>query len=184
MADEQDQAQGQATGIDYERIANILDGRQRANEESVLKGYFREQGLTGDEMAEAIRTFKEAQAAKQPDVDGMRQSIADLQRQVEQAQRMTTLAKVENAVIVEASKMGVDPKAIPYLTRMADLADVGTDGAIDPAKVASAISKVLDDLPALRPSAEARGFRVGGEGEKGGKAPTDDAKIRAAFGIK
>ena len=32
--------------IDYDKIASILDGKQKATEESVLKGYFKEQGLT------------------------------------------------------------------------------------------------------------------------------------------
>lgn len=184
MAEEQDQQGQQGQGIDYERLASILDGRIKATEDSVLKGYLKEQGLTGDELAEAIKTFKAQREAAGPDVAGMERSIAELQSQVEQANRATTIARIENAVIVEATKMGVDPKAIPYLTRMADLADVGSDGAIDPAKVAAAISKVLDDLPALKPSVEQRGFRIGGEGDKGGKAPTDEAKIRAAFGIK
>ena len=183
MADEGSEQQGQQ-GIDYDRLAEIIEGRAKAAEDSALKGYLRDQGLTGDEMAEAIKAFKDQRAAKGPDVEGMQASIADLQRQVEQANRLTTLAKVENAVIVEATKMGVDPKAVPYLTRMADLADVGTDGQVDPAKVAAAISKVLDDLPALRPSAEQRGFRIGGEGGKGEQAPTDDSKLRAAFGLK
>lgn len=174
----------QQQGFDYEKLASILDGRQKATEESVLKGYFKEQGLTGEEMAEAIKSFKDARAAQQPDIKGMEQSIAQLQQQVEQANRLTTMAKVENAVIVEAAKMGVDPKAIPYLVRMADLSDVGTDGEVDPAKVAARIGKVLDDIPALKPSAEQRGFRVGGEGEKDGQAPVDDSKLRAAFGLK
>ena len=47
-------AEPKGEGIDYERLASILDGRQKANEESVLKGYFKEQGLTGEEMAQAI----------------------------------------------------------------------------------------------------------------------------------
>lgn len=181
MAEEGNQQAPQ--GIDYEKLASILDGRQRATEESVLKGYFKEQGLTGEEMAQAIDAFKQDRASKQPDVAGMEQSIASLQREVEQANRLTNLAKIENAVIVEAAKMGIDPKAIPYLTRMADLSDVGTDGKVDAAKVAAAIGKVLDDLPSLKPSAEQRGFRIGGEGGKDEKQ-ADDAKLRAIFGVK
>lgn len=169
--------------FDYEKLASILDGRQRATEESVLKGYFKEQGLTGEEMAQAIKAFKDTRASQQPDISGMEQSIATLQQQVEQANQRTVMAKVENAVIVEAAKMGIDPKAIPYLTRMADLSDVGTDGKVDTAKVAAAIGKVLDDLPSLKPNAEQKGFRVGGEGGKGENQP-DDAKLRAIFGVK
>lgn len=179
----QQDAQQEQQGIDYDKLASILDGRQKANEESVLKGYFKGQGITGEEAAQAIAAFKEAQAAKQPDVAGMQQSIADLQRQIAEAQKAADVQRVENAVIVEASKMGIDPKAIPYLTRMADLTDVGGANGVDQAKVAAALSKVLDDLPALKPSAqEQQGFRVGGEGGKPQQA--DDSKLKAIFGVK
>lgn len=189
QAEPQQQQQEPATepkgeSIDYERLASILDGRQKANEESVIKGYFKEQGLTGDEMAQAIQSFKQAQAAKQPDVAGMQASISDLQRQIAEAQKAADVQRVENAVIVEATKMGIDPKAIPYLTRMADLTDVGGDNGVSAEKVAAALGKVLDDLPALKPNAqEQQGFRVGGEGSNAAP-PADDSKIRAIFGVK
>ena len=183
QAEQQPVPEQKAEGIDYEKLAGILDGRQKANEESVLKGYFKDQGLTGEEMAQAISDFKAAQAAKQPDVSGMQASIADLQRQVAEAQKAVDVQRVENAVIVEATKMGIDPKAIPYLTRMADLTDVGGANGVSAEKVAAALSKVLDDLPALKPSAqEQTGFRVGGEAEAPKQA--DDSQLRAIFGVK
>lgn len=176
----------QAAAIDYEKLASILDGRQQATEESVLKGYFKEQGLTGDEVSQAIEAFKSQRAAQQPDIQGMQASIAQLQQDVEKANTAATRAKVENAVIVEATKLGIDPKAMPYLTRMADLTDVGDEqGNISTEKVAQALGKVLDDLPALKPqAAQQAGFRVGGEGDKNAQPPTDDSKLKAAFGIK
>lgn len=177
------QPEPKAEAIDYEKLAGILDGRQKATEESVLKGYFRDQGITGEEAAQAIADFKASQAAKQPDVSGMQASIADLQRQVAEAQKAVDVQRVENAVIVEAAKMGIDPKAIPYLTRMADLTDVGGANGVSAEKVAAALSKVLDDLPALKPSAqEQTGFRVGGEAEAPKKA--DDSQLKAIFGVK
>lgn len=194
MADEQageqpktqPEEQPKAAQVDYEKLASILDGRIKTTEESVLRGYFKDQGITGDEAAEAIRAFKDAKAARQPDVDGMQAQIDELRRSMEDASRAARVAKVENAVIVEAAKMGIDPKAIPYLTRMADLTDVGEGDSISADKVAEALGKVLDDLPALRPQAtQQQGFRVGGEGAADGEAPkADDAKIRAAFGVK
>lgn len=168
--------------IDYDKLASILDGRQKANEDSVLKGYFKGQGITGEEAEQAIKAFKDAQAAKQPDVSGMQAQIDELRGAVEKADKAATVAKIENAVIVEATKMGIDPKAIPYLTRMADLTDVGEGGNINTEKVVSALSKVLDDVPALKPQAqEQQGFRVGGEGEK---PEPDEAKLKAIFGVK
>jgi hypothetical protein len=92
---------------------------------------------------------------------------------------------VENAVTTEAVKMGIDPKVIPYLSRMADLSSVG-DAQVDSQKVAAAIAKVLEDVPQLKPqAAEQTGFRVGGTGDKEGEQPkADDEALKRAFGVK
>lgn len=176
----------QPQGVDYDKLASILDGRQAATEDKVLKGYFREQGLTGEEMAQAIDAFKSQRASMQPDIAGMQESIAQLQQEIEKANKAAARAKVENAVIIEAQKLGIDPKAMPYLTRMADLTNVGDEaGNVSAEKVAAALGKVLEDLPALKPTAESsQGFRVGGAGDKNAQPPTDDAAIRRAFGVK
>ena len=170
-------------GIDYEKLASILDGRQKANEDSVLKGYFKDKGITGEEAAQAIEAFKQTQAAKQPDIAGMQREIADLKAAMETANQNANVAKVENAVIVEAMKMGIDPKAIPYLTRMADLTNVGVNGQVNSELVAQALSKVLDDLPALKPTAQETGFKVGA-GEKDQPAQVEQDKLKAMFGVK
>lgn len=64
---------GQAPAIDYDRIAQILEGKQAATEDSVLKGYFKQQGLSKEEMDQAIATFKQQKAASQPDVNALTQ---------------------------------------------------------------------------------------------------------------
>ena len=166
--------------FDYDKLAAILDGRQKATEESVLKGYFKDQGITGEEAAQAIQAFKDAKAAKAPDVAGMQGQIEGLRKQL-------LASQVQGAVVVEATKLGVDAKAIPYLARMADLTAVADEqGNVSAEKVAEAIGKVLDDIPALKPTAQQQaGFQVGGSGKKGGEPPkADDAAMRRAFGLK
>ena len=177
--------QAQAPAIDYDKLASIIQGATAKKEDAVLKGYLEQQGLTGDELTQAITAFKADKAAKAPDVDGMQRQIGELTRSL-------NVAKVENAVIVQAQKMGIDAKAIPYLTRMADLTDVGdASGGIDGEKVGAALQKVLDDLPALKPTAKQAdeqqahqgGFRVGGNGsDKQPKA--DKSELYRMFGVK
>ena len=195
MADEpsiqadQQQAQagggGQVPAIDYDKLSSIIQGATARKEDAVLKGYLEQQGLTGEELTQAISAFKADREAKKPDVDGMNAQIRELTRSL-------NVAKVENAVIVQAQKMGVDAKAIPYLTRMADLSDVGDEkGAIDPEKVGAALQKVLDDLPALKPTAKGGedgqqhqgGFRVGGNGSQQ-DPKADKSELYKMFGVK
>lgn len=167
--------------FDYDKLAAILDGRQKATEESVLKGYFKDQGITGEEAAQAIQAFKDAKAKKTPDVAGMQGQIEGLRKQL-------LASQVQGAVVVEATKLGVDAKAIPYLARMADLTAVADEqGNVSAEKVAEAIGKVLEDIPALKPTAAAqKGFQVGGSGKKGGNPPSSDFedKLDRAFGLK
>ena len=56
-------------------------------EESVLKGYFKQQGLSKEQMDQAIADFKRQQAANQPDVEGLQSQIAEGQTQLAAAQK-------------------------------------------------------------------------------------------------
>lgn len=67
-----------AAAIDYEKIASLIAGKQTATEDSVLKGYFKQQGLSQEEMAQAINTFKQQKAAQQPDVGALQQQAAQV----------------------------------------------------------------------------------------------------------
>ena len=83
--------------------------------------------------------------------------------------------------------MGVDVKTAPYVIKMADLSSVlGQDGKINQEIVKAAISKVLEDIPGLKPSqAQAGGFVQVGTGSTGdGQSQADNAALRAAFGLK
>ena len=53
----------QSFQFDYDRLASIVAGKQTATEETVLKGYFKQQGLTKEQMDQAIASYKEQQAA-------------------------------------------------------------------------------------------------------------------------
>ena len=56
--------------IDYSKIEEIINKRSSSTADSVLKGYLKEQGLTGDELTQAVKDFKnqkeeQAKQAKQ-----------------------------------------------------------------------------------------------------------------------
>ena len=47
-----------APAFDYDKLASLVAGKQTVTEESVLKGYFKQQGLSQEEMTQAIQAFK------------------------------------------------------------------------------------------------------------------------------
>lgn len=167
-----------APEFDYEKLAQLVAGKQTVTEESVLKGYFKQQGLSKEQMDQAITAFKQQQAASQPDV-------AAIQQQAAQAQAMAQQAMIDKEATLVAISLGIDVKTIPYVLKMADLNQVmGQDGKINDEALKIALNKVLEDVPALKPQAAgSAGFvQIGAAGNAGQQTTTDDA-LKKAFGL-
>lgn len=172
------QTQGQQNfSFDYEKLAQIISGRTSTAEDSALKGYFKQQGLSQQEVEQAIASFKKQKAASTPNVSAM-------QAQLKEAQEQAKRAQIESAATAQAVGLGIDAKTIPYVLKMADLSQaVGTDRKISAEEVKKAIQKVLEDVPALKPSnAQSSGFvQVGASGGK--EQQTDEDALKKAFGL-
>lgn len=135
--------------IDYDKLAQLISGKQAATEDSLLKGYFKQQGLSQQEAEQAIAAFKAEKAKNQPDVGA-------LQTQVTQAQAAAQQAQIQAAATMEAVSLGIDAKSLPYILKLADFSQVvGQDGKINNETVNNALKKVLEDVPALKPQTTA-----------------------------
>lgn len=148
-----------APAFDYDKLASLINGKQSVAEDTVLKSYFKEQGLSADEMKQAIGAFKEQKAKNTPD-------IAKMQSEVESANNAKLTAEVNQSATLEAVKQGVDVASIPYVLKMADFSAVITDGKINTEKLTETVKKVLDDVPALKKTADnsAGVQKIGGDG--------------------
>ncbi len=178
--------QGQATNnqrsteppsFDYEKLASLIAGKQSVTEESVLKGYFKQQGLSKEQMDQAITAFKQQQAANTPDVNAM-------QTQLSQAQSALKQEQMKSAATMAAVSIGIDAKTIPYVLKMADLSKVmDQEGKINEEEIKNAINKVLEDVPALKPQVQqASGFKFGASGQNQQTTANEDA-LKKAFGL-
>ncbi len=146
--------QTQPFEFDYEKLASIVNGKQSVTEDTVLKNYFKQQGLSQEEATQAMQQFKEQKA------------------------------EVEKAAILEAVGLGLDEKTIPYVLKMADLSNVTEqDGKVNAENLKNAINKVLEDVPQLKPVQELqRGFQIGGSGGEQQTAQSD--QLASIFGNK
>lgn len=170
--------QGNAHAFDYDKLASLITGKQSVTEDTVLKSYFKEQGLSADEMKEAIGAFKKQKAKNTPD-------FAKMQLEVESANNAKLTAEVNQSATLEAVKQGVDIATVPYVLKMADFSKAVTDGKVNAEKLTEAVKKVLDDIPALKgkPAENGTGVKkIGGDGNSD-KNLTEDA-LRGIFGIK
>lgn len=167
-----------APQIDYTKIQQMLEGTLAAKEDTALKAYFKQQGLSQEEVEQAIATFKQQKAAQQPDVGA-------IQTQLTQAQSLAQQAMLDKEATLAAISLGLDAKTIPYVLKMADLSQaVGTDGKVNTEALNTALNKVLEDVPALKPQAAgATGFlQVGASGGSNQQTTSEDA-LKKAFGL-
>ena len=84
----QQQDTPQAPEFDYEKLASLINGKQSVTEDTVLKSYFKQQGLSKDEMDSAIAAFKKQKAESTPD-------IAQLQADKTKAEQQALKAVIE-----------------------------------------------------------------------------------------
>lgn len=171
-------APGQPPAIDYDKLAQLVAGKQALTEDSVLKGYFKQQGLSQEEMNQAIAAFKEQKAASQPDVNVIQSQLAKAQEAAQQAQ-------IQSVATMAAVGLGIEVKAVPYLLKMADLSQtVGQDGKVQEEAVKKALNQVLEAIPALKPqTGGSTGFvQVGAFGGAQG-AGADQEALKKAFGL-
>lgn len=181
---QEEQAQeNQNFTFDYDKLASIIAGKQSVTEDSVLKGYFKQQGLTGDEMKSAIEMYKKDKASREPDINALNQKITDAESEIAKANSARLVAETKVEAMTMASELGVDQKTIPYLMKMADLSSVVADGQIDQNKLKESLNEVLKDLPQLKITAEdvPHGFKIGADTDKSGT--TSNEELARIFGV-
>lgn len=159
-------------------ISRMLAGGAEAKENKTLQSYFKQQGMTEEEVAEAIKAYKAQRDASKSDVEGMTKKLSEAQSAVQKA-----------AIREEAYKMcdeiGVNVKTMGYILKMADFKEaVGKDGKIDAEKVKAAVNQVIEDVPQLKPAAKNQGgFRqIGGDGD--GSSGRGDGKVSLSDAVK
>lgn len=177
--EQQQQVQNPQTpppAIDYTKIQQMLDGTLAAKEDTALKAYFKQQGMTEEEMKQAVLGFKQQKAANQPDVGA-------IQTELTNAQALAKQATLEKEATLEALSLGVDSKTIPYIIKLADFSEaIGTDGKVNKETLKNSINKVLEDVPQLKPlTQENQGFQIGATG--GQQQTTNMDALKGAFGL-
>lgn len=171
----------QAAGVDYDKIQAMLDNATAKKENAVLKSYFQQQGLSEDEISQAIATFKQN---KQQQTEQQQNANASLQNEVAAAQKVAEQAQIELAATKVAMTLGINAKTVPYVLKMADFSKAkGTDGKISEDNVKSALEQVLKDVPALKPATDSNGgFQIGGPGG-GNTNQANEEALKRAFGL-
>lgn len=68
----------------YEQLEEIASSRAEKSERAALANFFRSQGMTEDEVTQAIAKFKTDRAASQPNVTQLQQDLENSRNEVQQ----------------------------------------------------------------------------------------------------
>lgn len=170
----------QAAGIDYDKIQSMLDTATAKKENAVLKSYFQQQGLSEEEVSQAIATFKQN---KQQQVEQQQNANASLQNEVAAAQKDAEQARIELTATKAAVELGINVKTLQYVLKMADFSKAkDADGKISEDNIKASLEQVLKDVPALKPSTENNsGFQIGAPA--GNNNQSNEEALKKAFGL-
>lgn len=160
------QPNNNSNGIDYNKIQEIIEGRNAKTEDSVLKAYFQKQGLSPEEMESAINAFK-TQKANQ--ANAQNKELTDTQASLQKVQLENQRLKIEKKVYDFVDDLNVDNKTMPYLLKMADFNNcIGKDGNVLEDTLKAALQKVVDDVPGLKKQVQGVvGITVGADTNNG-----------------
>lgn len=173
----------QTQGIDYSRIEEIITKRSNQAQDSVLKGYLKQQGLSGEELDQAVANYKaqkqQATIQAQQEQENMRQENARLKTQILNStidNRLTSLAAAE----------GVNADKIPFLAKLIDRSGLTDDkGNVLDDKIKEAMNTVIKAFPDFKGSSQQNnGFQQIGSGGTNQNTNSVDEKLDAIFGIK
>jgi DNA-binding transcriptional MerR regulator len=169
----------------YDEIFSKLDAILDKRADGLAKSALKDNGVEEAEIADIVKAYREQKQTKATEqanaLTQAQQTIADLQKQIADK-------AIDEAMAAAALELGVDAKQLPYVTRLAARDGVCDDaGAPNVDKVKEAINKVLEDVPALKATANAnKGFQpVGAKAGDGADSGDDaDKKLRGYFGLK
>ena len=151
-----------APEIDYGKIEAMINKGTQQKENAILKSFFKQQGMTEDEVKTAITSYKTEQGKK---AEEQKNAFANMQAENEQLKAQILQSNINAKATDIGLDMGVDKNAVPYLVKMADLSKaVNEKNEISEEEIKKAFEEVLKNVPALKASQNSNtGFKVGAD---------------------
>lgn len=181
----QQQEQAQATP-NYDDIFAKLDSILDKRADGLAKSALKDNGVEESEIADIVKAYREQKANKATEQENAlatsQKRVAELEKELSERDVTATLSGVA------LNELNLDPKVAPYAMRLVDRSAIlGADGKPDAAKAKAELEKVLEDVPALKASANGnKGFQAIGAktGDGAGSGEDADKKLRSYFGLK
>ncbi|MEG2503263.1 MAG: hypothetical protein RSB44_01100 [Carnobacterium sp.] len=153
--------------IDYGKIEEIVNNRSNSASDAALKGYLKEQGLSGEELSSAVKSFKESQIKKTTEEQ---EKIQNALKENKELKEKILNAQIDESLKTKALEQGVASGKMPFLLRLVERKGLlKEDGSINDEKAKESIDELLKSFPELKGSSASSGFtKVGGNKDSGG----------------
>lgn len=143
-----------------ETIEGAIERGKEQKENAILKSWFKQQGMSENEIAEAVKAWKDSKAKKaEEEAEAKAKADAEKDEAVKNAEaerdkalEMLKTEKINNAIASVAVELGADPKRLSLITKIADLSGITVNEKyeVDQETVKTAISKVLEEVPEFK----------------------------------
>lgn len=170
--------------VDYDKIEEIVNKRSSQTQDSVLKGYLKQQGLSGEELDQAINNFKtqkqQATLQAQQEQENMRIENQKLKAQI-------LNSNIDNKLSVLASAEGIPAEKISFLSKLIDRNGLTDEkGEVLEDKVKEAMNAIIKAFPDFKGNSQQnnRGFQQIGSGGNQQQQNSIEDELDAIFGIK
>ena len=134
--------------IDYDKLASAIESRTSRKEEGIVKSYLKEQGLSEDEMKEALKAYKETKANK---VKEEQERINKIIRENNEYKKKELMVKFTYESKRIAKELNVSEDRFDKLMALCDQKDFMDDkGVINKEAIKKEMEKQLQDLPEFK----------------------------------
>lgn len=146
------ETQAQQPQIDYEKMSEAINKRTSQTADNVLKGYLKQQGLTGEELDQAVNTFKQQKATAEQNAIQEQENMK-LENQKLKAQTLNS--NIDSKLSTLAAAEGVSADKIPFLAKLIDRNGLADEkGNILEDKVKEAMEAVIKAFPDFKGSVQ------------------------------
>ena len=165
---------GKAPELDYDKLAEAIEKRKSRTEEGALKGILKEKGITGSEMDEALKAYKEA---KQNKVKAEQERIDNIIKENNEFKKAQLMQNVTNEAKTIAKELGVRDDRFEKLIALCDRSKFADEkGVIDKEAFKKEMESQLKDVPEFK--SQKNIVITKGKGADVPPAMTDDEEYR------
>lgn len=134
--------------IDYDKLASAIESRTSRKEEGIVRSYLKEQGLSEDEMKEALKVYKETKANKAKEEQ---ERIDKIIKENNEYKKKELMVQVTSEAKTIAKELNVREDRFDKLMALCDQKDFMDDkGVINKEAIKKEMEKQLQDLPEFK----------------------------------